>query len=136
LTLKSLRNRHLFVADALAVILAPLAAFLVRFEDPQWIGDNLRLVALYLLLSIPLRLLIFYAAGMYRRLWRHASVGELKPIAVAAMGGGAVAGLVGLVVLPVFHLTATRVPFSVVFIATVSGAASRSVAIRAIIVRL
>jgi FlaA1/EpsC-like NDP-sugar epimerase len=118
LTLKSLRNRHLFVADALAVILAPLAAFLVRFEDPQWISDNLRLVALYLIISIPLRLLIFYAAGMYRRLWRHASVGELKPIAVAAMGGGAVAGLVGLVVLPVFHLTATRVPFSVVFIDT------------------
>src|SRR6476646_11027525 len=104
LTLKSLRNRHLFVADALAVIIAPLAAFLVRFEEPRWISDNLRLVGLYLLLSVPLRLLIFYAAGMYRRLWRHASVGELKPIAVAAMGGGAVAGLVGLVVLPLFHL--------------------------------
>jgi len=118
LTLKSLRNRHLFVADALAVILAPLAAFLVRFEEPRWIADNLRLVGLYLLLSVPLRLLIFYAAGMYRRLWRHASVGELKPIALAALGGGVVAGLVGLVVLPVFHLTATRVPFSVVFIDT------------------
>jgi FlaA1/EpsC-like NDP-sugar epimerase len=123
LTLKSLRNRHLFVADALAVIVAPLVAFLVRFEQLRWISDNLRLVGLYLLLSIPLRLLIFYAAGMYRRLWRHASVGELRPIAVAALGGGVVAGLVGLVVLPVFHLTATRVPFSVVFIDTLlSGA--------------
>ncbi len=118
MTLKSFRNRHLFVADALAVILAPLVAFLVRFEQLRWISDNLRLVGLYLLLSIPLRLLIFYAAGMYRRLWRHASVGELRPIAVAALGGGVVAGLVGLVVLPVFHLTATRVPFSVVFIDT------------------
>ncbi|MFN2601779.1 MAG: polysaccharide biosynthesis protein [Gemmatimonadaceae bacterium] len=123
LTLKSLRNRHLFVADTLAVILAPLAAFLVRFEEPRWITDNLRLVGLYLLLSVPLRLLIFYAAGMYRRLWRHASVGELKPIALAALGGGIIAGLVGLIVLPVFHLTATRVPFSVVFIDTLlSGA--------------
>jgi FlaA1/EpsC-like NDP-sugar epimerase len=118
LTLKSLRNRHLFVADALSVIVAPLLAFLVRFEEPRWISDNLRLVVLYLLLTIPLRLLIFYSAGMYRRLWRHASVGELKPIAVAAFGGGVVAGLVGLIVLPVFHLTATRVPFSVVFIDT------------------
>ncbi|HEY4954209.1 MAG TPA: hypothetical protein VII02_04925, partial [Gemmatimonadaceae bacterium] len=100
------------------MIVAPLLAFLVRFEDARWISDNFRLVGLYLLLAIPLRLLIFYAAGMYRRLWRHASVGELKPIAVAALGGGVVAGLVGLVVLPVFHLTATRVPFSVVFIDT------------------
>ncbi len=123
MTLKSLRNRHLFVADALAVIVAPLVAFLVRFEQARWISDNFRLVGLYLLLSVPLRLLIFYAAGMYRRLWRHASVGELRPIAVAALGGGVVAGLVGLIVLPVFHLTATRVPFSVVFIDTLlSGA--------------
>jgi FlaA1/EpsC-like NDP-sugar epimerase len=118
LTLKSLRNRHLFVADALSVIVAPLLAFLVRFEEPRWISDNLRLIGLYLLFTIPLRLLIFYAAGMYRRLWRHASVGELKPIAVAAFGGGVVAGVVGLIVLPVFHFTATRVPFSVVFIDT------------------
>jgi FlaA1/EpsC-like NDP-sugar epimerase len=123
LTLKSLRNRHLFVADFLAVMLAPLVAFLVRFEDPRWISDNLRLVAFYLALSIPLRLLIFYIAGMYRRLWRHASVGELKPIAMAALGGGVVAGVVGLIVLPVFHLTDTRVPFSVVFVDTLlSGA--------------
>ncbi|MDP9176861.1 MAG: polysaccharide biosynthesis protein [Gemmatimonadota bacterium] len=118
MTLKSLRNRHLFVADALAVILAPLVAFLVRFEEASWISQNLRLVSLYLLLSIPLRLAIFYAAGMYRRLWRHASVGELKPIAVAAFGGGVVAGLVGIIILPVFNLTETRVPFSVVFIDT------------------
>jgi FlaA1/EpsC-like NDP-sugar epimerase len=118
LTLKSLRNRHLFIADTISVIVAPLLAFLVRFEEARWISDNFRLVGLYLLLAIPLRLLIFYAAGMYRRLWRHASVGELRPIAVAAFGGGVVAGLVGLVVLPVFHLTATRVPFSVVFIDT------------------
>ena len=123
MTLKSLRNRHLFVADVLAIMLAPLVAFLVRFEDPRWISDNLRLVALYVALSVPLRLLIFYVAGMYRRLWRHASVGELKPIAVAAIGGGVVAGVVGLIVLPLFHLTDTRVPFSVVFVDTLlSGA--------------
>ena len=123
MTLKSLRNRHLFAADTLSVIAATLLAFLVRFEDPQWISDNLRLVGFYLLLSVPLRLAIFFAVGMYRRLWRHASVGELKPILFAAVGGGAACVLIGLVVLPVFNITATRVPFSVVFIDTLlSGA--------------
>jgi len=123
LTLKSIRNRHLFLADAVSVILAPLAAFLVRFEEPSWISNNLRLVAFYLIFSIPLRLLVFYAAGMYRRLWRHASVGELRPIMVAAAGGGAISSLVGLLALPLLHLTATRVPFSVVFIdALLTGA--------------
>jgi FlaA1/EpsC-like NDP-sugar epimerase len=123
LKLKSLRNRHLFVADAFSVTLASFAAFLVRFEQPTWISENLRLVSFYLLFSIPLRLLVFYAAGMYRRLWRHASVGELRPIMVAAAGGGAVSSLVGLLALPLLRLTATRVPFSVVFIDTLLTAA-------------
>jgi FlaA1/EpsC-like NDP-sugar epimerase len=123
LKLKSLRNRHLFVADAFSVTLASFAAFLVRFEQPTWISENLRLVSFYLLFSIPLRLLVFYGAGMYRRLWRHASVGELRPIMVAAAGGGAVSSLVGLLALPLLHLTATRVPFSVVFIDTLLTAA-------------
>src|SRR5512141_2957177 len=88
LTLKPIRNRHLFVADFFSVVAATLIAFLVRFEQPQWISENLRLVSLYLALSVPLSLLIFCLAGMYRRLWRHASVGELRPILVGAMGGG------------------------------------------------
>jgi hypothetical protein len=68
LTLKPIRNRHLFVADLLSVIAATLIAFLVRFEQPQWISENLRLVTFYLALSVPVRLLIFFLAGMYRRL--------------------------------------------------------------------
>jgi FlaA1/EpsC-like NDP-sugar epimerase len=118
LKLKSIRNRHLFVADAFAVSLAPLAAFLVRFEEAQWISDNARLVTLYLLLTIPIRLLLFHGVGMYRRLWRHASVGELKPILAGAVGAGAVGAVVGLIILPFTQLTETRVPFSVVFIDT------------------
>ncbi len=118
MTLKRIRNRHLFVADTFSVIAATLIAFLVRFEDWQWISQNARLVILYLVISVPLRLFIFFLAGMYRRLWRHASVGELNPIIVAAMGGGAACAVIGLVVLPLSGLTPTRVPFSVVFIDT------------------
>ncbi|MBA3341074.1 MAG: polysaccharide biosynthesis protein [Gemmatimonadaceae bacterium] len=123
MSLKSLRNRHLFAIDAVSVIAATLIAFVVRFEQPQWISENLRLVVVYLALSVPLRLAIFFATGMYRRLWRHASVGELKPILLAGLGGGVACALAGLVVLPLFKLTATRVPFSVVFIDTFLTAA-------------
>ena len=118
MTLKPIRNRHLFVADFFSVVAATLIAFLVRFEDWQWISDNSRLVTIYLAVSVPLRLAIFFAAGMYRRLWRHASVGELNPIIIAALGGGLACAFVGLFVLPTTGLTATRVPFSVVFIDT------------------
>ena len=118
MTLKPIRNRHLFVADFFSVVAATLIAFLVRFEGPQWISENLRLVLFYLALSVPLRLLIFFLAGMYRRLWRHASVGELRPILVGAMAGGVACAIIGLILLPVTKLTASRVPFSVVFIDT------------------
>ena len=52
MTLKPIRNRHLFVADSVSVIVATLVAFLVRFEQPQWIADNIRLVAFYLALAV------------------------------------------------------------------------------------
>jgi FlaA1/EpsC-like NDP-sugar epimerase len=100
------------------VTFAGLVAFLVRFEHADWLSQNLRLVEMYLLLSVPLRILAFLAAGMYKRLWRHASVDEMKPVITAAVGAGVVCSVVGLFILPVFNFTSTRVPFSVVFIDT------------------
>jgi FlaA1/EpsC-like NDP-sugar epimerase len=88
----------------------------VRFEDVSWVASNLSFVLPYLILSIPLRLVVFYAAGMYRSLWRHASVGELRQIVIAGAVAAIVSAVLGLWVLPGSHLTASRVPFSVIFI--------------------
>jgi FlaA1/EpsC-like NDP-sugar epimerase len=110
------RNRHLFAADSVAAILSTLVAFLVRFENTDWILANQRLVLAYLLASVPLRLAVFYGAGLYRRLWRHASIGELRQIVFAGILAGCVCAVVGLVILPATQITGGRVPFSVVFI--------------------
>jgi FlaA1/EpsC-like NDP-sugar epimerase len=53
---------------------------------------------------------------MYRRLWRHASIGELKQILVAGIAAAFFAALIGLWLLPGLQITPGRVPFSVVFI--------------------
>jgi FlaA1/EpsC-like NDP-sugar epimerase len=113
---KELRNRHLFFADALSLTAAPLLAFLVRFEDASWIGTHLSIVLPYLVITIPIRLALFYVAGMYRRLWRHASVGELQQIVGAGFLGALACGLFGLLILPGLHAIPSRVPFSVIFI--------------------
>ena len=113
---KELRNRHLFIADALSLTAVPLIAFLVRFEDASWIESHLSIVLPYLALTIPVKLAIFYVAGMYRRLWRHASVGELKQIVGAGFLGAVSCGALGILVLPTLHAIPERVPFSVVFI--------------------
>jgi FlaA1/EpsC-like NDP-sugar epimerase len=111
-----MRNRHLFLLDAISLVLAPLVAFAVRFEDFGWIGSNLRLVLPYIALAGAVRLGVFYNLGMYRRLWRHASIGELKQILVAGGVAAAFAALIGLWLLPGSHISLGRVPFSVVFI--------------------
>jgi FlaA1/EpsC-like NDP-sugar epimerase len=113
---KRVRNRHLLLLDAVSLVLSPLIAFVVRFEDIGWLSDNLRMVLPYILLSGPARLAVFYYLGMYRRLWRQASIGELRQILVAGGVAGIVAATVGFWLMPIAHLIPGRVPFSVVFI--------------------
>jgi FlaA1/EpsC-like NDP-sugar epimerase len=111
-----MRNRHLFLLDAAALVIAAIVAFAVRFEDIGWLGQNLRLVLPYILIAGPLRLIAFYNLGMYRRLWRHASIGELRQILVAGAVAAGIAAIVGIWFLPATHITIDRVPFSVLFI--------------------
>jgi len=111
-----MRNRHLFLLDAASLVAAPVVAFLVRFEDFGWFGQNLRMVLPYILLAAPVRLLVLYNFGMYRRLWKHASIGELKQILAAGGVAAIFSALIGLFLLPQFGITSSRVPFSVVFI--------------------
>jgi FlaA1/EpsC-like NDP-sugar epimerase len=111
-----MRNRHLLLLDAVSLIAAPAIAFAVRFEDFSWLGANLRMVLPYILLAGPVRLIVFYNFGLYRRLWRHASIGELRQILFAGTAAAGVSAVIGLWLLPATQITPSRVPFSVVFI--------------------
>src|SRR5438132_8134986 len=111
-----MRNRHLFLLDAASLIAAPIIAFAVRFEDFAWLGQNLRMVLPYIFIAGPLRLATFYNFGMYRRLWRQASIGELRQILFAGGAAAFIAAIIGLWLLPGTAITTGRVPFSVVFI--------------------
>jgi FlaA1/EpsC-like NDP-sugar epimerase len=113
---KRIRNRHLLLLDAVSLVAAPVTAFAVRFEDFGWLGDNWPLVLPYVLLAGPVRLAVFFAFGMYRRLWRQASIGELRQILVAGAAAAAFAAMIGLWLLPTSQITPSRVPFSVIFI--------------------
>ncbi len=77
-------NKHLRVAillgvDSLMAVLAVTGAFLLRFEGRipfQYADQLLRVVAVF----VVLRMAAFFIGGMYRRLWRYASIGELFTI--------------------------------------------------------
>ncbi len=111
-----IRNRHLLAADLISVIAATLIAFAVRFEDALWPAENWRFVLPYLAATVPLRLLVFYYAGLYRRLWRQASIGELKEIILAGGIAAAASFIIGFILLPAIGIIPARVPFSVIFI--------------------
>ncbi len=108
-----LRNRHLFALDLALVPVATLLAFALRFEGIAWPGDYPRVAATYLLFAIPIKISLLLAFGLYRRLWRFASVSELEGILFATGLSGSALPRAGGWVLPVAGITAVRVPLGV-----------------------
>jgi FlaA1/EpsC-like NDP-sugar epimerase len=121
-----IRNRHLLFLDAAVMTLGVVTAYFVRFESTEGFAV-LRAQWVYPLLSIPLRLVILWAGGIYRILWRHASVREfLQLAAVGAIAGGANL-LLGAQLLPASGLIQDRVPLSVLLLGamvTIGGPAA------------
>lgn len=73
------RRLTLVALDVIAAIAAVLVAFVVRFASD---GRNIPVEAVMMYLRalpviIPVRILIFYAFGLYRQMWTHASIPEL-----------------------------------------------------------
>ena len=73
LPFERVRNRVFVASDAAAIAFAAFAAFTIRFEGLSWIGTSEGRVAReFLLVALPLKLALFWAFGLYRRLWRTA----------------------------------------------------------------
>ena len=111
--MQRVRNRLFFFSDILLLPLAALLSYLIRFEGPNWSVDSGDALTGFILYGLPVKLLILYALGMYRRLWRYASVSDLELIARASALSGVVLMLLGAIVLPALGLIPQRVPLSV-----------------------
>ena len=112
-TERRLRNRHHLLIDALLLSLGGIAAYSLRFEGSSWIeawGTN---AAVFLAISIPLRLGVYYLLGMYRSLWYLASVAELERVLIAGVVAASASTALGLFLLPAVGLLASRVPLGV-----------------------
>ena len=83
------RNRAFFVSDLLLLPLCATAAFSARYEG-LWSPDVRQLLVAFIFAAIPLKLVLLLLSGMYRRLWRYASVADLEVLMLAAAGCGVV----------------------------------------------
>jgi len=100
------RTLFFMLMDALLINLALFGSFYLRFEG----GLPTRYVRTYLdaaFVSTVVLLLAFFVFGLYRCLWRYASVGELLSIVYAAAVGAAVTITV------VYFISPIRLPHSV-----------------------
>jgi FlaA1/EpsC-like NDP-sugar epimerase len=107
------RNRHLLALDLVLLPLATLAAYTIRFEGLDWPEPYRTAAAAYLLAALPIKLTLLLIVGLYRRLWRYASVSELEAILLATGTSAALCAILGVFLLPALGLAEGRVPLSV-----------------------
>ncbi|TAM61541.1 MAG: polysaccharide biosynthesis protein [Chloroflexota bacterium] len=80
------RGRHLFVYDVLATAASILLAFAMRFDASNalaWMGPYLPIALLPLLVLPP----VYIVMGLYRRVWRYASIDEMFALTAAVAVG-------------------------------------------------
>lgn len=107
------RNRYLLVIDAALLVALPFLLYALRFESFSWGEEHTHTAYAFTLVMAPLEIAILLGFGLYRRLWRYASIWELELIFAAGVVAAAAAWLVGAFLLPLSRVTPVRVPFSV-----------------------
>ncbi len=74
---RRIRNRYLLMGDIFLSLVSVMASFIIRLELFA-IFDTYRISLLWMLgLVIVIKPIVYYFFGIYRRLWRYASIREL-----------------------------------------------------------
>jgi FlaA1/EpsC-like NDP-sugar epimerase len=98
-------------------------AFAARFDGLDQPGVREQMTV-FVLTAVPLKLLLLLWVGLYRRLWRYASVSDVEMLLVGAAGCAVVDAAVGAVGLRVVGLVPGRVSYAVILLdACLSGVA-------------
>lgn len=107
------RNRYLVLFDLVTLTLVLAFAYTVRFEAFRWPTEHSDTFVRFLPIALLLKIPVFYFAGLYRRLWRHAGIIELERIGSATIGTGVALFVLGVALLPALGYLHARVPISV-----------------------
>jgi FlaA1/EpsC-like NDP-sugar epimerase len=121
--LPALRNRAYFGSDMVLLPLCAAIAFAARFDGLDQPGVRQQLTV-FVMSAVPLKLLLLLWVGLYRRLWRYASVSDVEMLLVGAAACALVDFAVGTVGLRVVGLVPGRVSYAVILLdACLSGVA-------------
>ena len=107
------RNRYLLLIDAAALAALPFVAYALRFESFSWPAVDLRAAIVFAAIMVPIQIAILLGFGLYRRIWRFASIWEMQLIFAAGLVASALSWIFGAVLIQKLGLNPVRVPFSV-----------------------
>jgi FlaA1/EpsC-like NDP-sugar epimerase len=107
------RNRYLLGVDAALLIVLPFFAYSLRFESFTWPAADSRAALVFAFVMVPLEIVILLGFGLYRRMWRFASVSEMQLIFAAGLLASVLSWIVGGVLIQRLGLAPVRVPYSV-----------------------
>src|ERR1039458_1121625 len=108
-----MRNRHLLLVDLLLLGPLPFWILALRMESTVWPPELTQIVWTYAAFALVIRIVAMYSSGVYRCMWRHASVVELEKLLYAGAVSSALTFFTGWLILPGFGLTPGRMPLSV-----------------------
>lgn len=104
-TLTGLRVRYLMLLDLILVLLATVLAFVVRYEALVSVWPYIVENWSYFVLAPLVRLPIYFSFRLYNRMWRYASIVEMKMIVAASLVSSAIIFIVNFGLLPTLGLT-------------------------------
>jgi len=107
-----MRNRHYFLLDLALLSVLPFALFALRLETTVWPEASTQALLAYLALALPIRLGVAYGSGLYRFLWRYASLVEMERLLFAGAVSGVLTIIAGAVLIKGLGLAPVRLPYS------------------------
>ena len=107
-----MRNRFVLLLDIALLAPLPFLVVALRFESLAWHPDTTRAVLAYAALALPIRIGVAYASGIYRAIWKHASLVELERLAFAGGVSAALTFLVGAFLIKATGMSPVRMPLS------------------------
>jgi FlaA1/EpsC-like NDP-sugar epimerase len=106
-----MRNRYFLLFDILGLLAVPFVVLAVRFEGFDWSPGFLRTVIAFTAVSLPVRIWVAWANGLYSCLWRHASIVELERILLAGAIATVLNFVIGAWILPYAGVVPFRMPY-------------------------
>jgi len=80
--LVGLSTTHFLMIDAICLALAPLLALGIRLDGRFNLAPYLQSLAVITVLFVAVKLIVFYAGGLYKRYWQYAGLEEMGQIAM------------------------------------------------------